>query len=1206
MLLLSACGGGTGGDGGPTPPPASVDAGGTGGQDAGTGRDAGSTTPTDAGSNPGDGTDAGSNPGGDTDAGSGTGGTDAGSGTGGDTDAGSGSGGTDAGSAIDAGSPAVLVMPELLHITPAGPANDNAPVVTGRGTPGSTVRLYSGANCTGIALGSTTVGGTGSFSAAITVADNTDTPVRATASDALGGLTPCSTTSLRYLEDSQAPLAPVLSRTEPTSPASDPTPNLVGTAEAGSRVRIYTTAACSGTPVAEGLAEGGAFTLTVSVPMGSTTDFRATATDVAGNTSPCSSPRTYRQENVIPPPPTFSRLEPSAASVNNNQPRLFGQTLEGFTGRIYGTDHCTGTALAHTQADATGAFAVTVSVADNTSTTFRATTMDPYGNTSPCSDSTLSYVEDSQAPAPPKLSLDYPVSSVNDPYVYGTTESHALVSIFTNASCSGTPIATGRVGGFASRAEVVVPPVPDNSTTTFYGTATDAAGNTSGCSAGVVYTEDSTPPPAPTLLGTSPASPAKATTFSLSGTTEPNAWVYIRTSDQDCALSTSSVRADASGDFSVEFTVPANSNTRYYVVAADPYGNRSQCYSAPFEYASDTVAPFGEAQSVKDGLTGDSVWSTERTSASANWQAFYDLNGIARYEHQLSTSSLCTGDVRAATDAGTATSHTLTGLTLAEQQLYYHCVRAIDRAGNVSRWMGSNGFRVDSVKPRVSTQTPAPNAVDVDIWAGVTVRFSEDVDAATVTADTFQVLLAGQPVPGAFDCDRNTCTFWSDDAYPHLSAVSVLLTPGLKDVAGNGLGANVAWSFKVRDLGWSTPVIPSANRPYHVQVGIAGSGIIHAVWREFPSSLWTKAYTPGFGWGAPRKIADTSTAGPLLGVSESGHAIIAWTESLSTRTYVKAITSLPGEGWSAATDLGNSADMMRDLALAINAAGEAHVAWATPYSVAARSWSPSTKWESLKYLGSAGVTSTKGLTVAAGAEGRAVAVWVRGIPSTGALALAYATHAAGSGWGDALPGPSVDEGTSYLYPRLALNAEGSGVLAWASAVTMNGVSRKILYGSSYTGAGGFSAPQTLQNLPSAALQENSARVAVNSQGHAVVTWTQVPVDAVERYLWTARYVSGTGWQTSQSLATAVIDSDVAMDPAGNAIVLYNRYEGSLARMWTRTHDASGWGAAVAVEKTAAERPQHDPQLKINGKGHRVATWENMTNSILTSWISHFD
>jgi hypothetical protein len=100
--------------------------------------------------------------------------------------------------------------------------------------------------------------------------------------------------------DAQAPAAPTVTGSEPASPADDNQPELKGTAEPGSTVRLYATAGCSGTPAATGTAA--AFTspgLTVTVADDSTTQFRATATDLAGNTSPCSSaPLSYVEDST--------------------------------------------------------------------------------------------------------------------------------------------------------------------------------------------------------------------------------------------------------------------------------------------------------------------------------------------------------------------------------------------------------------------------------------------------------------------------------------------------------------------------------------------------------------------------------------------------------------------------------------------------------------------------------------------------------------------------------------------------------------------------------------------------------------------------------------------------------------------------------------------------------------------------------------------
>jgi subtilisin family serine protease len=102
--------------------------------------------------------------------------------------------------------------------------------------------------------------------------------------------------------DLMPPAAPSVTGTEPVSPANDNTPMVKGSAESGSIVRVYTTAACAGAPVAvAGAFVLGSTGLAVAVPDNSSTTFRATATDAAGNVSPCSaSSATYIEDSVAP------------------------------------------------------------------------------------------------------------------------------------------------------------------------------------------------------------------------------------------------------------------------------------------------------------------------------------------------------------------------------------------------------------------------------------------------------------------------------------------------------------------------------------------------------------------------------------------------------------------------------------------------------------------------------------------------------------------------------------------------------------------------------------------------------------------------------------------------------------------------------------------------------------------------------------------
>jgi len=99
------------------------------------------------------------------------------------------------------------------------------------------------------------------------------------------------------------PPTPSLSGTEPASPGASLTPRIKGQAELDTAIKIYGTSDCSGVPAAIGtsteLASAG---IEVTVAAGSSTNFRATATDTNGDTSPCSAAVSYAQQAPTPPP----------------------------------------------------------------------------------------------------------------------------------------------------------------------------------------------------------------------------------------------------------------------------------------------------------------------------------------------------------------------------------------------------------------------------------------------------------------------------------------------------------------------------------------------------------------------------------------------------------------------------------------------------------------------------------------------------------------------------------------------------------------------------------------------------------------------------------------------------------------------------------------------------------------------------------------
>jgi hypothetical protein len=134
-----------------------------------------------------------------------------------------------------------------------------------------------------------------------------------------------------FERDVVAPNKPVITASVPRSPSNLNSLKLRGTAEAGSIVRIYKTAGCTGSPVKAGLASAFASPgLGLTVASNTTTVFRVTATDSSGNTSACSNGFSYVEDSI---PPNTSIGSVTVSHVKHRATITFSSTEAGSTFR---------------------------------------------------------------------------------------------------------------------------------------------------------------------------------------------------------------------------------------------------------------------------------------------------------------------------------------------------------------------------------------------------------------------------------------------------------------------------------------------------------------------------------------------------------------------------------------------------------------------------------------------------------------------------------------------------------------------------------------------------------------------------------------------------------------------------------------------------------------------------------------------------------
>ncbi len=469
--------------------------------------------------------------------------------------------------------------PVLTGFAPASPSSNTQPVLSGTAEASATVRIFSGASCSGTAVATVTASASGTFSSTRTVTLNATSTFTATATDAAGNVSACSA-SLGYLHDGVAPSAPSLTGFTPASPSNSTQPVLAGTAEASSTVRIFSGSACAGTAVATvTAAANGTFSSTRTVALNTTSTFTATSTDAAGNVSVCSAALSYLHDNVVPAAPSLTGFTPASPSTST-QPVLVGTAEAGARVRIFSGTACGGTVLATVTAATDGSFSSTRTVTANTTSTFTANALDAAGNASACSAS-ISYRHDSLAPPAPTLTGFTPASPGVSltPQLRGTAERSASVQVFRGSGCTA-PMVTTTTADASTGAFTASVTVTANTSTVFFARAVDAVGNISICSSVATYWHDTVAPVPPTFLTGYIPLDAPPVAGQVRAQTEPRGKVAVFT-DAACTLAASPAgvaQADGSGFALLSLSQPQLATTMF-AVALDAAGNRSSCVS---------------------------------------------------------------------------------------------------------------------------------------------------------------------------------------------------------------------------------------------------------------------------------------------------------------------------------------------------------------------------------------------------------------------------------------------------------------------------------------------------------------------------------------------------------------------------------------------------------------------------------------------------
>ena len=174
-------------------------------------------------------------------------------------------------------------------------------------------------------------------------------------------------------------------------------------------------------------------------------------------------------------------------------------------------------------------------------------------------------------------------------------------------------------------------------------------------------------------------------------------------------------------------------------------------------------------------------------------------------------------------------------------------------------------FAVEGAAPTVTARSPAVGATGVSGTANVTATFSEAIDPATITTGTFELLDASNVVVPATVTYNTTNRVATLDPTPTLLA-GVTYTarlrggtssPRITDLAGNGLAADVTWTFTV------TGPSVSAVSPASAAANVAATANVTATFSVAMNPLTITASTfvlrDGAGTAVPAVVTYNAT-----------------------------------------------------------------------------------------------------------------------------------------------------------------------------------------------------------------------------------------------------------------------------------------------------------------------------------------------------------
>ncbi len=497
----------------------------------------------------------------------------------------------------------------------------------------------------------------------------------------------------------------------------------------------------------------------------------------------------------------------------------------------------------------------------------------------------------------------------------------------------------------------------------------------------------------------------------------------------------------------------------------------------------------------------------------------------------------------------------------------------------------------------ISSVTPSNGAVGAEPDAPITVEFTDELDALSVTNDTISLASAsGDPIDIDITPTGSTLSILPTELLILRGTYRLTVDSAVRSLSGSALDEPFIATFEVRDGAWTEPqpLEQDAGFVSATDSALNAAGMAVMVWSKSDGTATTLYADHAARDGAwnNRDVLSTSGHSPTVAIDPDGNAMAIWIDAEDQREKVWSKRFVVGEGWKGQVPVTFfSVDGASRPQVALSKTGDGVATWLQPDGVWAARYVADGGWIEPNKLASDTNVTPK---VAIDDTGVATVVW------NSSQAVFAARQARGASWSDPeiiSPPDSdpvegeigIDKQTGITYvvwngavptsnPLLWSNrhipqqgwvgpeaidaAAGSNFVSGFHAVGPNGlgiVVRKT--GSDQSdlfvyrqqtdrewiddGAIGFSERRNRYNIS----------LGLDRDGGAFACWTRAPESGPEPpTVWVRRYVVGSGWTPLEPMHVegggSAGNSRVTVNAAGRALVSFSQGD-SASNLYTR-------------------------------------------------------